>query len=235
LRRSSRETNLVRVLEAIGRFKGKRFVIASETNDSTRLDAALIKRLTGGNKLIGTNLGRSAFDFDPTHTIWLACNHLPAIKDASVAMWERVKTIPFGRNFIGEEQNKNLKDELKSEANGIFTWLVEGANKYLSDSIDNNDDNTFHNEPDVCKLRTIEYKNVNDALSFFIRDCLISDKIDKDGIGSHELLDKYNLWRVTNDGEYISKNNFPAKMEERLGLRKRTGDGMRFVGWRIRQ
>lgn len=98
----------VRLLEAVGKLKGQRFVVASETNDSTRLNEAFVKKVTGGDRLVGTVLNKSSFEFDPTHTIWFACNHLPAIKDATVAMWERVKAIPFNASFLGEQQDKTF-------------------------------------------------------------------------------------------------------------------------------
>jgi putative DNA primase/helicase len=75
-----------RALEAVGNLKGKRFVVASEVNDGTRFDAARIKELTGGDTLSGTALYSSKFEFTPTHTLWLACNHLPEIKDNTFAI-----------------------------------------------------------------------------------------------------------------------------------------------------
>jgi phage/plasmid-associated DNA primase len=98
----------VRVAEAKGRLRGNRFILASETSNSARLDEALIKELTGGDTLTGAKLHGDSFDFSPTHTIWLACNHLPAIKDETVAMWSRVKVIPFRKIFTDGEQNKCL-------------------------------------------------------------------------------------------------------------------------------
>jgi putative DNA primase/helicase len=97
----------IRALEAVGDLRGKRIVVASEANDGTRFDAARIKELTGGDTLSGTALYKSKFEFTPTHTLWFACNHLPEIKDATLAMWSRVKTIPFNRVFRAGSANLN--------------------------------------------------------------------------------------------------------------------------------
>ena len=51
-----------RVLEAVGKLRGKRMVIASEV-DSRRLSEALIKQLIGGDTLTGTNLYSGTLSF----------------------------------------------------------------------------------------------------------------------------------------------------------------------------
>lgn len=69
-----------RVLEAVGKLRGKRMVIASEVDSSRRLSEALIKQLTGGDTLTGTNLHHSSFEFLPTHKINMLANHMPYTK-----------------------------------------------------------------------------------------------------------------------------------------------------------
>lgn len=216
----------VRELEAVGRLKGQRFVIASETSDSSRLNEALIKRLTGGDTLIGTKLHGECFEFQPTHTIWLACNHLPANKDGSIAMWERVKVIPFKKNFLGESQEKNLKHILKQEKDGIFTWLVAGAYKYL--------DKGLPEEPDSVKEAIQAYRDINDKLSIFIREKLVKDIRENLSVG--KCYDVYSEWCYQLQEKPVARLYFSEDMKER-GIKKkdkRTNKGEVFEGVRFR-
>jgi putative DNA primase/helicase len=215
----------VRILEAVGRLKGRRFVVASETSDSTRLNEALIKRLTGGDRLTGTQLNSSSFEFDPTHTIWFACNHRPAIKDASPAMWERVKAIPFERSFLGEEQEKYLKETLKEECDGIFSWAAEGAYQYLKHGMPK--------APQVCIEATKEYQESNDKLSIFIGECLIRDATAT--VGVQAVYDRYLEWYPSADELYpIPLKYFSENIEERGIRRKRRKDGVVFLNYRLK-
>jgi putative DNA primase/helicase len=216
----------VRELEAVGRLKGQRFVIASETADSSRLKEALIKRLTGGDTLLGTKLHGDCFEFPPTHHIWLACNHLPANKDGSIAMWERVKVIPFNKNFLGEAQEKNLKTMLKQEKDAILTWLVDGAYRYLETGLPK--------EPRAVTKAIQEYRDVNDKLSVYIRDRLVREPTRTLGVGS--CYADYQAWCMDMKENPIAKLYFSTNMEERGVYKKgkRTSKGEVFDGWRFK-
>jgi putative DNA primase/helicase len=212
----------VRELEAVGKLKGQRFVIASETFDSSRLKESLIKRLTGGDKLVGTKLHSEGFEFHPTHTIWLACNHLPAIKDASLAMWERVKVIPFRKTFLEQDQEKNLRDVLEKEVDGIFNWLVEGAYMYLATGLPE--------MPEVMGQAVQEYRDSNDKLSIFIRERLVKDGVSQ--IGWEQVYQNYLEWCPTAKvDDAIPRYYFSSNMEERGVRTKRTKTGLVFPGY----
>lgn len=218
----------VRVLEAIGRLNGQRFITASETSNSSQLNEALIKRLTGSDTLVGTKLHGDSFEFEPTHTLWFACNHLPTIKDASVAMWERVVVIPFTKTFLGEQQTKELKDILKSEADGIFRWLVSGAHNYLRPR---KDGGGLPDIPKAIKDATQEYRDLHDKLSIFIRERMVWDRVSN--VGVDEVYQEYIKWC----GETlapIALYYFSSSMWERGIYKKKTPKGMVFPGWSLR-
>jgi putative DNA primase/helicase len=216
----------VRVKEAKANLKGKRFVIASETSDSTRMNEALIKTLTGGDKLVGAKLYGDNFEFDPTHTIWLACNHMPAIKDATIAMWERVKAIPFIKNFLDEAQDKQLKDTLQQqECDGIFKWLVDGAYEYLQ--------NGLPGTPDVVKQATQEYRDINDKLSIYIRENPIRDGVSMNLL-TERVYDDYGRWCIGANETPIALFYFKTNLKERGVEVKRASKGNVLIGYRFR-
>jgi putative DNA primase/helicase len=224
----------VRVLEAIGRLKGQRFITASETSNSTQLNEALIKRLTGGDTLVGTKLHGDSFEFKPTHTLWFACNHLPTIKDASLAMWERVIVIPFDKTFLGEQQEKDLKEIMKAEADGIFRWLVGGAYGYL--------ENGLPTLPDAISKAVRDYRDLHDKLSVFVRECMWHDGLrnvnyTKEQLnafpGVDTIYDAYVLWCGDKETP-IPKFYFSSNMGERGIHKKKAEKGMVFPGWYLK-
>ncbi len=62
---------------------GRRLVTSSETNESTRLNEARIKALTGGDPITARFLYSESFTYEPVAKFWLAVNHLPRVRDDS--------------------------------------------------------------------------------------------------------------------------------------------------------
>jgi len=64
----------------IAQLKGLRFVTSSEVEAGERLAEAQTKQLTGGGTLMGRKLYHEYFEFEPTHKIFMDCNHKPTIQ-----------------------------------------------------------------------------------------------------------------------------------------------------------
>jgi putative DNA primase/helicase len=213
----------VRSMEAVGNLKGKRFIIASEANENTKFDAAKVKELTGGDTLAGARMYGSSYTFKPTHTLWLACNHRPAIKDDTVAMWDRIKTIPFTRMFLDDDKDTSLPAKLKGEGDGIFNWLAEGAHTYLQ--------NGLGETPAACRTATQEYREINDKLSKFIRECGTKEK--GTAISKEIVYNIYRDWCETNNFEIeIDEKDFGKEVERRGTTYRRRKEGMFFLGYK---
>ncbi|CVN88544.1 DNA primase/helicase%2C phage-associated [Streptococcus pneumoniae] len=59
---------------------GARLVIGSETEEGKPLDAALMKRLTGGDPITARHLYREPITWEPSHQFLYVTNHLPKVK-----------------------------------------------------------------------------------------------------------------------------------------------------------
>jgi putative DNA primase/helicase len=70
----------------IARLAGARFVSAVETNKGGQLNAALVKRLTGNDRMSARFLHREFFDFYPSAKFWLATNSKPVIRETGNAI-----------------------------------------------------------------------------------------------------------------------------------------------------
>ena len=66
-----------------------------EAEQGRSLAEALVKRLTGGDKLSARFLYGEYFEFLPSFKLWLGVNHKPNIRGTDEAIWRRIRVIPF--------------------------------------------------------------------------------------------------------------------------------------------
>ncbi|MDA3955460.1 phage/plasmid primase, P4 family, partial [Oceanispirochaeta sp.] len=100
----------------IARLKGARFVTAMESDDNGRLAESVIKRLTGNDMISARFLYGEYFQFLPTFKIVMATNHKPRVSGMDLAIWRRIKLIPFEATFPEEKQDKKLTEKLNKES-----------------------------------------------------------------------------------------------------------------------
>jgi len=209
--------------EAVGRLRGTRLAIASETESTKSWKEAIVKKLTGGDTLTGAKLFGSSYEFQPTHTLWFQANHLPGVKDASHGFWRRVRVIPFRAKFEGAEIDTGLRARLLEERDGIFAWLVQGAQQYYASGLGK--------MPKACEEATAEYRTSNDVLGRFIADRL--EPMLGATIGVQATYDQYLSWCFDEKEATIPLNFFSKGMEERGISKKHTNKGNVFVNLRL--
>jgi putative DNA primase/helicase len=213
-----------RSLEATGALRGARFAVASETNNSKRWDEAMVKRLTGGDKLRGSRLHNASYEFNPTHHLWFMANHLPSVRDASESFWRRPEVIPFKARFPESSRDAKLKEKLLGERDAIFTWLIEGALKYVESGLPE--------LPQVCKDAKDKYRYDNDYLSSFIEEKLVKEAGAI--MPATDVYELYQQWCFANSiHDTLQRKYFTANMEERGIIRgPRKNYGETFMGVR---
>lgn len=106
---------------------GARLAICSESNDGHSFDEAVVKRLTGGDRIKARYIGRDFFEFDPTHKLILATNHRPIVRGTDKGIWRRLLLIPFDQTISNTERDDQLPAKLRAELPGILTWAVQGC------------------------------------------------------------------------------------------------------------
>lgn len=141
--------------------RGARFVAAVETAAGRRVNEALVKHLSGGDKIRARLMRENSAEFTPVLKLWLSSNHAPSVRDDSLGFWRRCRLIPFRVSFQGNGDPK-LFDTLCSEASGILNWLVEGARRHFEGG--------EPPIPNAVKVATDEYRAGEDTLSRFIAD-----------------------------------------------------------------
>ena len=92
----------------VARLHGARLVATSEIDAGRHMAEALVKSLTGGDRITARFMKTNFFEFEPTHTLWLAANHKPVIRGTDTAIWRRIKLIPFDVSIPVKDQDPDL-------------------------------------------------------------------------------------------------------------------------------
>lgn len=197
--------------------KGARFVTMSESDDSGKLDEAIIKNYTGNDPISTRQLYGEAFTFVPQFKMWLSCNTLPTVNDKSLFSSDRIKLIEFNRHFGEDERDTKLKEKfLESEAKSvILKWLLEGYTMYLKNGL---------KEPDSVRAAVKKYEKRNDRTGIFVEEmCTISEESK---IGKSELYSSYKSWCKSNGINAKSAQKFYDDIE--IYAKSKIRDGYRY-------
>jgi putative DNA primase/helicase len=208
----------------IAALPGRRFVTAIETGDSTELNAARIKALTGGDPITARLLHREFFSFIPTSKFWLCFNRKPVATDGSRGFWRRVHLIPFSQQFVPNKESR-LEEILKAEAPGILAWAVRGSLAWQSQGL---------KPPAIVREATNAYREESDPVYDFIESRCVVEESASVTVG--DLWGAYKYWTMDNCEPTSTRTEFNRRLQ-RLGLEKtRRGHGREWtwLGIRIR-
>jgi putative DNA primase/helicase len=162
---------------------GRRFVATIETEEGKRMAEALMKQLTGGDNLKARRLYQDFFEMAPTWKIFLAANHKPTIRGTDLAVWRRIRLVPFTVTIRDEQKDKNLMAKLRAEWPGILAWAVRGCLEWQRLGLA---------DPEEVTQATAEYQREQDILAEFIAECCIVAEYA--AIKSSLLLSAYQQW-----------------------------------------
>ena len=207
----------------VAALKGARFVTAIESNQNVTLDEALIKQMTGGDKITARFLHREYFSFHPTFKIFIATNHKPNIRGTDTGIWRRIRMIPFDLKVTDAKDDKNLGEKLIEELPGIALWAAQGCIKWMNDGL---------KTPQTIIDATCEYKEEEDDLGQFIRDYCVKDA--KAFIPVNEFKNRFkdvNSYYKSqkNIAEYMKRHGFDIGRPYVNGLQIRSWMGLKFL------
>jgi putative DNA primase/helicase len=208
----------------IAALRGARLVMASEGESGKPMSEAVLKRVTGKDKVTARFLRQEFFTFSPTFLIMLATNHKPAFKGQDEGLWRRVKMIPFNRYFAPHERDYGLADDLLKEAPGIVAWAVRGAVEWFAEGLQ---------DPSAVKNATREYRETSDALQGFCPGTVEVTGNDADRILGNEAFSMYLDWCEAENlpkKEQWRRTTFYRAMEERGVSRRKTAQGITLFG-----
>ena len=183
---------------------GMRFVTSIEVEDGRRFAESLVKQLTGGDRVRARRMRQDFWEFDPTHTVFLATNHKPEVKGTDNAIWRRIRLIPFTETIPPDEQDKKLPEKLRAELPGILAWAVEGCLEWQLDGLQ---------APKEVRQATGQYRSEMDVIGAFLSECCVLDE-DRT-VSAGDLYRAYGEW-CKDTGETPDKQRkFGARLTER--------------------
>lgn len=189
---------------------GVRFLRAPEAEGRQKLNVRLIKDITGGDPLNAAAIYEKPFDFHPVCKLWWPVNERPTVHEIGVAIWERIRLIPFERYFEPHERDPELEAKLRAEASGILNWLIQGCLLWQREGL--------RDVPAKVRAAVDEYRRDEDTLADFIEE---NTEADLGASTPHaELFKRYESWA---DDEAGIKFKLSRK-----GLAKQ----LRAKGWR---
>lgn len=214
-----------------------RIIVGNEIPPETSLNTAMIKVLTGGDKIsYRANYGDQQ-ESKLQGTVFLICNDTPSIDNTDHGSWRRMVLLPFNSTFCDNDDEK-LKDKQKYpfhfEKNAKFN---ESKYKKLAPLFMNEliqhlinlkpfDDNGKETslkiyEPQIIKDTLAEYKRSKCVYQSFRHERIHTD------IGKRiYVLDAFQLFRLYADECNIkcrpTKQNFTKEMSRLIGVPKGT-------------
>lgn len=204
----------------------KRIVVASESNQRERLNAATLKQVTGGDSIYCAFKYGQHFTYRPRYKIWLSSNHPADTDPTDTAAWSRLRVIAFKKSYLGQE-DKTLKKRLLLPENqqAILAWLVEGALQWYESGLTAPDDVT--NATELQKLQA------NSAAIFVDQCCTIHEQAADIFAPGTPLYHSYTDWCKEEGYMPFGRKNFTTVLGE-LGIEtdRRSVDGKTTRGFR---
>jgi P4 family phage/plasmid primase-like protien len=194
---------------------GMRLVASIEVEDGRRLAESLVKVLTGGDKVRARRMRQDFWEFDPTHKVFMAVNHKPEIRGTDIAIWRRIRLIPFTETIPPAEQDKKLPEKLRAERSGILAWAVEGCLEWQREGLQ---------PPDEVRKATGQYRSEMDVIGAFLQDECDLDAGHR--VSFTELYARYEQWCEEGGERAETRRKFNARLKERgQFVDRRSGPG----------
>jgi P4 family phage/plasmid primase-like protien len=200
---------------------GMRFVASIEVEDGSRLAESLVKQLTGGDRIKARRMRQDFWEFEPTHKVFMACNHKPQVRGTDNAIWRRIRLVPFTETIPPAEQDKHLADKLREERSGILAWAVEGCKEWRREGLQ---------APDEVRQATGAYRAEMDVLGAFLRECC--ELGPEKNVAARDLYAAYHDWCLEGGERPESKRKFGSRLTDRGSFERYRGGSDGGHRWR---
>jgi putative DNA primase/helicase len=150
--------------EDVARTRGVRMLMSSEPGDRQRLNAGLVKTLTGGDDYAASFKNRPVFEFTPAFKLWMPANHVPKMRADDSGLQRRILAAGFVNRPA--KVDTRLKHRLQQPAalSAVLNWALNGYLEWKRQGLN----------PPACVLaHTTEMWAGLDVAGRFFADCLI--------------------------------------------------------------
>jgi putative DNA primase/helicase len=206
--------------------RGARFAQTSETEQDQQLSQAKLKRICQGMGTVkACRKYENPIEFPETHKLWIDSNRRPKIMDGDdKATFGRLSPIEFLVTIPKEQQDRELKDKLEAEAEGILAWAVEGAKLWFEEGL---------KRPIEVEQATASWAAESNQLGRFQSECCLESFGFE--VPAATLYLAYTNWtEATGEAELLSSKTFGEKMTLNFNKTRRSG-GNFYHGIKLRQ
>lgn len=203
--------------------RGARLVVTNEVAEGRGWNESLVKQLTGGDRVKARLMAKDFVEFDPVHTIIVAANTRPLVREQGPAFWSRVALLPWEVSFLGRE-DRDLNDKLAAELPGILYLLVAGCLTWQRDGL--------APPAKVCTAGE-EYKESQDTLGAFVTEKL--KPAGSDTLPRATVYALYKAWAENGGEPYIMSARVLYRQLEERGWSSTKVNGTRsYRGWALK-
>jgi putative DNA primase/helicase len=161
--------------------------------------------MSGGDTITARFMRGEFFDFKPEFKLFLAANHKPTIRGTDLAIWRRIRLIPFAVTFTEDKQDKQLPQKLRAELPGILAWAVRGCLGWQVYG--------GLGAPAAVKEATAAYRAESDLLAAFLADCTEEDP--KAEVQASKIFETYKAWCEQNGERPQTGTMFGRRLTEK--------------------
>lgn len=196
----------------IADLQGARLVVSSEIEHGRRLAEAVVKQLTGSDRIKARFMRADYFEYTPTHKILVAANHKPVIRGTDLAIWRRLRLVPFTVTIDRADQDRHLVERLRSELPGILLWALEGCARWREKGL---------SEPGAVVVATAGYREEMDLVGGFLSETCVVDP--RAWVSAADLYSAYQHWCDDNGERPMSQKLLGGQLVERGFDRRKAG------------
>lgn len=207
--------------EALANIRGKRALISSEVTEGRKLNTGLLKDLTGGGEAMrARRLYEHEIEFHPQCKIVMFGNYKPTITESTLALWRRLKLIPFSHTVLDKDRDLDLGEKLKKELPGILAWAVRGCLTWQAVR--------FLIDPEAVANATRDYRSEEDLIADFISDkCILDTEASTDQASMKKA---YHQWCEDNSIMPLGPKKFATRLIEKSCQKTRNSMGRFWSG-----
>lgn len=174
----------------------KRLAGSSDMSFISVKELKQFKKITGGDSLFTEFKGCHGFDQVYNGLLWFCCNKLPKFSgDNGIWVYNRIVVLRCKNVIPKEKQDKYLLDKMLEEKESIVKLAINELQK----AIENGYEFIISDE---IKRETKIYKQENNTVACFIRDCCTKRKTYNDDCSCKKMYDVYVAYCKDNNNGY---------------------------------
>jgi putative DNA primase/helicase len=163
---------------------GARLVTATESGYHHRLDEALLKAYTGGEKVSPRGMfAKKATVYTPQFSLLLSTNHLPRLEGSDLGFWRRFLKVGFKVEIPEPDRDEQFLEKMRAELPGVLRWAHEGYQMWKYRTLD---------PPTSVLLETAQFRCDIDWVGQFVEQKLVQRH---DGYAEMKAIyEAYRIW-----------------------------------------